>query len=140
MPTVGVFAVIVDAHGRVLCIQRNYGDHGWGLPGGRMEPRESPLATLAREVHEETGYIVSPGTLLGVYSVPWKDDLVVCFTATILGRDPWEAGAEIAAVGFFAREDLPEPFGPRARRRIDDMVAGRSGVVHVFEAEDADKR
>jgi 8-oxo-dGTP diphosphatase len=137
MPTVGVFAVIVDAHRRVLCIQRNYGDRGWTLPGGGLESGESPLAALEREVYEETGYVVSPGTLVGVYSVPWKDDIVLCFRATVLGRDPWETDGEISAVGFFAREDLPEPFSPRARRRIDDAFEGRSGVVHVFEAEDS---
>lgn len=135
MPSVGVFAVVLDEDQRVLCVRRDYGDRSWTLPGGGMEVGESPLAALQREVHEETGYVVRPGTLLGVYSKPWKDDLVLCFGAMIIGRDPWKANGEISAVGFFARNDLPEPFSPHARSRIDEVLAGNTGIVRVLPPE-----
>ncbi len=37
------------------------------LPGGGIDPGESPLLALHREVYEETGYHISPLRRLGVY-------------------------------------------------------------------------
>ena len=44
------------------------GRAGWTLPGGGMEPGESPEQTAVREVYEETGYRVRTETLLGADS------------------------------------------------------------------------
>ena len=51
-------AVMHDADGRVLLAQRPAGKHlagMWEFPGGKLEPGETPLAALARELHEELG-------------------------------------------------------------------------------------
>ncbi|WP_083283220.1 (deoxy)nucleoside triphosphate pyrophosphohydrolase [Humibacillus sp. DSM 29435] len=37
---------------------------GWELPGGKVEPGESPLSALHREVAEELGVSISVGALL----------------------------------------------------------------------------
>jgi ADP-ribose pyrophosphatase YjhB (NUDIX family) len=39
----------------------------WELPGGIVELDEDPRDTVRREVLEETGVIVEPGQLTGVY-------------------------------------------------------------------------
>lgn len=39
----------------------------WDLPGGFVEPGESALDTLAREIKEETRLVVDPVTYLGTY-------------------------------------------------------------------------
>lgn len=41
---------------------------GWGLPGGVMEPGESLLQALHREVAEETGLAIHVERLLGLYT------------------------------------------------------------------------
>lgn len=133
MPTVGVFASIVDIHGRMLCVKQNTGSRKWTLPGGRMETGESPIEALVREVHEETGYHVEIGDLIGVYSMPAKDNVVLSFVAHIVGRSPWRPTGEIAEIGFFGRDELPQPMRQRTRERIDDAFAGERGVVRVFE-------
>jgi len=134
MPTVGVFAAIFDDQERILCVKLNYGPRSWTTPGGRVEAGESPVAALIREIHEESGYHAQVACLVGVYAAPFKDDIVLMMTATIIDSDRWEPNSEIAQIGFFACDALPEPMNPRVQRRIVDAFAGRSGILHVFEA------
>jgi 8-oxo-dGTP pyrophosphatase MutT (NUDIX family) len=59
--------ILVDAEGRVLLQERD--EHApidperWGLSGGHLEPGEDPEAGAYREVEEETGVHLEPGTL-----------------------------------------------------------------------------
>jgi 8-oxo-dGTP pyrophosphatase MutT (NUDIX family) len=59
--------ILVDAEGRVLLQERD--EHApidpdrWGLSGGHLEPGESPEEGAYREVEEETGVRLEPGTL-----------------------------------------------------------------------------
>jgi 8-oxo-dGTP diphosphatase len=59
-PLVGVGAVVFDAEGRVLLIQRGREPlkGRWTLPGGLVELGESLEAAVTREIAEETGLIV----------------------------------------------------------------------------------
>ena len=98
MPTLGVFAVIFDEAGRLLCVRLNYASKRWTTPGGRVETGESPLEALKREVLEETGLSITPGELLGVYAKPEEDDLVLSFRATVVGETAWQANGAFAVV------------------------------------------
>ncbi len=52
-------AVLQDPQGRVLLLRRSlqdsFGPGLWGLPGGHLQPGESPEAALDRELREELG-------------------------------------------------------------------------------------
>lgn len=53
-----VAGLVFDGQGRVLIAQRPAGKAlagRWEFPGGKLEPGESPLAALERELREETG-------------------------------------------------------------------------------------
>jgi 8-oxo-dGTP pyrophosphatase MutT (NUDIX family) len=138
MATTGVFAVIRNDDGHVLCVRQNYPPFRWTLPGGRVEPHESPLEALHREVLEETGRRIEIISFIGAYAVPFDDDLVLAFAASSAEPVDWQPNGEIAELGWFAPAALPEPMSPRSRWRIADAVAGRSGVVRVFTSEDDD--
>lgn len=61
-----VAAVVVTDEGQVL-MQRRSDNREWGIPGGAIEPGEPPARTVVRETFEETGILVRPQELLGVY-------------------------------------------------------------------------
>lgn len=62
---VSVAAAIVDGD-RLLAIRRRDNDK-WEPPGGTLEPGETIIAGLRREVLEETGLTVESPRLSGVY-------------------------------------------------------------------------
>ncbi len=132
MLTLGVFAAIFDKEGRILCVRMNYATHAWTTPGGRVELGESPLDALKREVLEESGLEVVPEELVGVYSKPHKNDIVLFFRARVVAQNPWQPNYEIAQIGYFGRDDLPEPMGLVARTRIIDALDGITGIVRVM--------
>lgn len=61
-----VACALVDADGRVLLAQRPEGKTLaglWEFPGGKVEPGETPEATLVRELEEELGIITKEACL-----------------------------------------------------------------------------
>ena len=67
--------LLLDEAGRVLLAQRLPGKHlagFWAFPGGKLEPGETPLAALARELREELGVDVVHAVPL--VRVPWRHD------------------------------------------------------------------
>jgi 8-oxo-dGTP diphosphatase len=67
-----VGAIVTDARGRLLLIQRGHEPEAgrWSLPGGRVKPGESDTDAVVREVREETGLVVAPGRLVGSVERP----------------------------------------------------------------------
>ena len=132
MPTLGVFAAIFDDNGRILCVRMNYATRAWTTPSGRVEAGETPFAALRREVLEESGLDVVEDGLVGVYSKPLKDDLVIFLRARVLGRNRWQPNDEISDMGYFGRDELPGPMGVGARTRTIDAFDGINGIVRVI--------
>lgn len=69
--TLGAGALIEDRDGRLL-LQRRPDSGLFGIPGGLVEPGESVLEAVVREVREETGIAFAPqqAAFFGIYSGP----------------------------------------------------------------------
>ena len=67
MPSVTV--AIRDSDGRVL-LARHVEGNRWVLPGGSVEPGETPANAAVREAWEETGLVVRLTRLVGVFGGP----------------------------------------------------------------------
>ena len=133
MATIGVFASIFDQDKCALCVRQNYGDRHWTTPGGRLEPYESPLDGLIREVREEIGAEVEVLGLVGAYANSYKDDLVLNFHARLIGSlADWQPHDEIADLGFFSLGALPQPMTANGQWRLRDAAAGLRGVYRSF--------
>ena len=55
MKTVHVVAALIINQDKVFATQRGYGEFkdGWEVPGGKIEPGETPEQALKREIQEE---------------------------------------------------------------------------------------
>src|SRR5438067_7769104 len=80
---IGVNALIFD-QGRILLAHRRDIDW-WNLPGGGMEVGETVDEAVVREVREETGLEVQVEQLVGVYSKPQKQEVVLTFRCAVTG-------------------------------------------------------
>lgn len=47
--------IILKNGDKILGVTRKHDHNDWGLPGGKMDPGETPLEAIARETKEETG-------------------------------------------------------------------------------------
>jgi 8-oxo-dGTP pyrophosphatase MutT (NUDIX family) len=113
----GTCIVIFDKNQRVVLEQRS--DCGWWcLPGGRVDPGETVLATALREAEEETGLRVEPTSFLGLFSDPRRrtvrypdnGDIRQIIDATILAKPVGghlSASSESLDVRWFAPGELP---------------------------------
>ena len=123
---IAVSALIFD-EGRVLLAHRRDIDW-WNLPGGGMEVGETVDEALCREVAEETGLEIEVEQLVGVYSKPQKQEIVLTFRCHITGGT-LTATEETRECRYFAPDALPTNTLPKHRQRIEDAQLHQQNAV-----------
>jgi 8-oxo-dGTP diphosphatase len=123
---VGIFALIFE-DGYVLLAHRRDIDW-WNLPGGGMEAGETVDEALRREVYEETGLVVEIEQLVGVYSKPQKQEVVLTFRCHVTGGVLKET-TESRECRYFAPADLPPNTLPKHRQRLEDALLNQPGTI-----------
>ena len=78
----------------------------WGFPGGYVDRGESVQDAAIRETKEESQVDVKLGPLLNVYSYPRSPNVIVVYTAEIIGGELVAADESVDA-GAFSPEKIP---------------------------------
>ncbi|PRY32320.1 mutator protein MutT [Pseudosporangium ferrugineum] len=115
-PMIRIVMGALVREGRVLLVHRSPHRHVypdmWGLGGGHMEPGETELDALARELDEEIGVQIEPGSAIHLCRLQkGLGEEAVHFSAWIV--EQWEGTPTNAApeehdeIRWFRPDDLP---------------------------------
>jgi len=126
--TLGVRGVVLDEERQEVFLVRHTYVNGWHLPGGGVEPGETMLSALARELWEE-GNIVLAGTpkLKSIHfncGASRRDHVAVYLVTHFSQTAPRTADLEIADARFFPLDALPAGTTGGTRRRLSEIFDG----------------
>ncbi len=116
---IAVSALIFHEKDILLALRRDI--DWWNLPGGGMEAGETVDEAVRREVYEETCLEVAVERLVGVYSKPQKQEVVLTFLCHIIAGVPTPTD-ETRECRYFPAQHLPTNTLPKHRQRIEDAL------------------
>lgn len=114
-PQVGI-GIIITRDDQVLLMKRK-GPHGmgtWSTPGGHLDFGESPEGCAAREAKEEVGLDVVDIRFRAVtndlFETTGKHYITIWMEGSVISGEPIIAAEdEVAEIGWFAWDSLPQP-------------------------------
>ncbi len=124
---IAVYALIFNTEHEILLALRRDIDW-WNLPGGGLELGETVEEGVCREVREETGLEVEVDHLVGVYSKPQKQEVVLTFLCRVLGGT-LTATEESRECRYFSPEAMPVNTLPKHKERIMDVLLNSNHAV-----------
>ena len=133
---IGVFALIFQGREHVLLGRRRDYDI-WNLPGGGLQQGETVTEGIVREVAEETGLVVEVERLVGVYSKPYRNEVVLTFECRPMSEELRPSG-EAAEWRYFSVDELPRNLLPKHRERILDAARHQSPAILRVQCGPAD--
>ncbi len=143
-PSVTV-AAIIERDARFLFVEEDAdGRRVLNQPAGHLDPSESLVAAVAREVLEETAHVFTPTALVGVYRwiYPQKDVtfLRFAFRGRLDGLEYERAlDKEIIALHWLTPDELAARRAmhrsPLVERCVADYLAGRSFPLELLSRD-----
>ncbi len=96
--------------GRLVLLRRGIepGRGAWAQPGGFLEVDETVNQAAIRETWEETGLLVEPGEIIGLYTRLEAAVVTIAFEARVIGGTAAPT-PEALEVAMFAPESIPWP-------------------------------
>jgi 8-oxo-dGTP diphosphatase len=120
--SVSVAGVVVREDGRILVIRRRDNGH-YQAPGGVLELAERIEDGLVREVREETGLLVEPERLTGIYKHMSFGVVALVFRCRPVGGEP-TVNEEASEVLWLERDEIvaamTEAFAVRVTDALED--------------------
>ncbi|HXI46535.1 MAG TPA: NUDIX hydrolase [Candidatus Acidoferrales bacterium] len=98
----------ITDRGEVVLIRRGIepGRGTWAQPGGFLEVDETVTEAARRETLEETGLMVEPGEIVGLYTRLEAAVVVIAFEARVIGGEP-TTSPESLEVRAFPPDAIP---------------------------------
>jgi 8-oxo-dGTP diphosphatase len=106
-------SVLVLHQGRLLLVKRGIDPYRgwWDIPGGFLEADEHPETGAVREAREETGLLIRPVELLGIFMDTYGSSgdytLNLCYVAELLGGQAHPA-SDVTELRWFDLQELPD--------------------------------
>ena len=107
-PRLVATALPVTTDGRIVLIRRAIppGVGTWAQPGGFLEADETVIQGAVRETREETGLIIEPTEIVGIYPQPRACVVIVVYRADIISGE-MVVTEETLEVQAFEIDDIP---------------------------------
>ena len=101
-PRLVVTTLPLTEKGEIVLIRRGIepGRGSWAQPGGFLEVDETVTEAAIRETHEETGLIVEPGAIVGLYARLEAAVIVLAYEARVVGGTPRPTPEALEVVPF----------------------------------------
>jgi 8-oxo-dGTP diphosphatase len=127
--------IIQNEKGEILFLEQTKGRYG--IPGGIVDPGETPPIAAIREALEEICVDVELEYIIGSYLLTGAgkpDNLATVYKATIVRGEPKAGDAnEIKSILWRSPHDLPMPLVTDAKAAIEDLLEDKRGVVRTCE-------
>jgi ADP-ribose pyrophosphatase YjhB (NUDIX family) len=109
-PRLVVSTIPVTDDGRIVLLRRGIepGKGLWAQPGGFLEVDETVTEAAIRETFEETGLVVKPGEIVGLYTRLEAAVVVLVFEATVAGGE-FRTNPEALEIQAYTPESIPWP-------------------------------
>jgi ADP-ribose pyrophosphatase YjhB (NUDIX family) len=107
-PRLVTTTIPVTESGELVLIRRGFepGRGLWAQPGGFLEVDETVSEGAVRETLEETGLVVRPTEIVGLYSRLEAAVVVIAFEAEVIGGE-FQANPEALEIQAFEPESIP---------------------------------
>lgn len=119
---------IIVRNKEILLVKREDRDM-WRLPGVELDLGETIDEAVVRMVKEKLGLDVSINRVVGLYSKPIQNELVVLFETDLARKTQPKPSGNFVVADYFPLDNLPDNFPDKNYERMDDYKKDLPDVI-----------